>query len=1089
MKFNMFNIKGLFLFLAFFFVSNVLAQVTTPLPNAPYFSGFETAQERAGWSLINGTNPNAWTFGNAIYATGLSSSDQSALYISRDGGLTAGHNATSGYVGAYKDFQLSAGSRYRFSFEWLNPGTEGEMYVFLWFNPATAGIADATLTGTSVLSQLPYFESLPSMLRIFRQPWVEGDSIMRQSPNWAPASFDYSPPSDRIARLAFVWISNKSNQPGMPGGAIDNVQVGVVNCGVEALNNLNYRYNINTDRGEFTWNAGSVGALYDLRYYPTSDPSNVVEVSDLTEPRYSMPELTPGTYKIWTRVRCGNNVSSWKISYIRIYSRLTGCFDYTDFRTDHVVVTWGPFWGTDNHRTNLFLNERIEDFGAESAHSRITVHHDKNEIDAISGLPTIPPGYEASVRLGRAVTGSGGDGNTITYDYFVNKETALVLINYAIILENANVGGASIPHACDMQPDFAIQILDENGIPITDACGVELLTVGCPPDPIWQRGQGLWEYVPWQSFGYNLEPFIGRTLKIRIMVNGCGHGGHGGYTYFTLGCMSYEIQGQICYENIDEIPSQLQPLEAPAGFKAYRWQVRAGADVNNNSKTISTNRIFTPLDEDEEYVCFIFYGQNNCHFALYGSAAPRRVRSLFEPTIRYENCSAIVTLSNKSYTETPGGRRGEPDTFLWTFPDGSTSEIQSPAPLVFTEAGTYTVSLRAGILLDKCTATYSVQIEIPEFANTEETQIVNVCEDDLPFVYNFNGVDQFFTASEILTFNHRSIIGDCDSIVNIDLRVHQKYFEEKYILCQNLEESYYWNGEYLTESGDYTKSLVNIHGCDSIVTLSLRVFGALIVELADIQEICHGDVDFFELDYTILSADFTSYSVEFDERAKANGFTDRSAVPRPPIISPVRIDIPQQAMPNTYTGNLIFFDENIDCTEIPFSLEIPFSVTISYPTDIVSQRWNNLLFLHNRQYNGGYDFFAYQWYKNNEPIFGATKSYLNIAEGLDMSAEYRAAITRVGDDFSVFTCPISPYWVENVTLTLVSNVTHVGGSFQFKSSESGRAFIYSLDGILISEQPIHEGENQLKAPLRAGYYLLKITMDDQQTKTYQVYVM
>jgi hypothetical protein len=148
------------------------------------------------------------------------------------------------------------------------------------------------------------------------------------------------------------------------------------------------------------------------------------------------------------------------------------------------------------------------------------------------------------------------------------------------------------------------------------------------------------------------------------------------------------------------------------------------------------------------------------------------------------------------------------------------------------------------------------------------------------------------------------------------------------------------------------------------------------------------------------------------------------------------------------------------------------------------------LFLHNAHHNGGYDFSSYQWYKNGEPIVGATRSYLHFAEGLDMSAEYKVAIVRAGDDVSVFTCPVSPHWVENVTLTLVSNVTQIGGSFQLNSSESGRALIYSLSGVLITEQPVYEGENQLKAPLQVGYYLLKITMDnDQETRTYQVYVM
>ena len=111
---SLLKIKGLALLFPFLLVSNTFAQ-TVILPNAPYFNGFETPAERAGWTLINNANPNvnpnAWVFGNAIYADGLNSGDNTALYISRDGGATAGHTAHPGFVTAYKDFVLGANRR------------------------------------------------------------------------------------------------------------------------------------------------------------------------------------------------------------------------------------------------------------------------------------------------------------------------------------------------------------------------------------------------------------------------------------------------------------------------------------------------------------------------------------------------------------------------------------------------------------------------------------------------------------------------------------------------------------------------------------------------------------------------------------------------------------------------------------------------------------------------------------------------------------------------------------------------------------------------------------------------------------------
>lgn len=54
----------------------------------------------------------------------------------------------------------------------------------------------------------------------------------------------------------------------------------------------------------------------------------------------------------------------------------------------------------------------------------------------------------------------------------------------------------------------------------------------------------------------------------------------------------------------------------------------------------------------------------------------------------------------------------------------------------------------------------------------------------------------------------------------------------------------------------------------------------------------------------------------------------------------------------------------------------------------IAQRWNDVLFVMNKDYNGGYDFVAYQWYKNGEKIEGATQAYLFIQEGLQPGDVY-----------------------------------------------------------------------------------------------------
>ena len=62
--------------------------------------------------------------------------------------------------------------------------------------------------------------------------------------------------------------------------------------------------------------------------------------------------------------------------------------------------------------------------------------------------------------------------------------------------------------------------------------------------------------------------------------------------------------------------------------------------------------------------------------------------------------------------------------------------------------------------------------------------------------------------------------GCCDSTVVLNLHLHD---HERYWLTVLATDSYLWNGRLYTESGSYTDSLKNMHGCDSVVTLYLTI--------------------------------------------------------------------------------------------------------------------------------------------------------------------------------------------------------------------------------------------------------------------------
>ena len=60
----------------------------------------------------------------------------------------------------------------------------------------------------------------------------------------------------------------------------------------------------------------------------------------------------------------------------------------------------------------------------------------------------------------------------------------------------------------------------------------------------------------------------------------------------------------------------------------------------------------------------------------------------------------------------------------------------------------------------------------------------------------------------------------CDSMVILYLVVYRHWYKEETVFAC---EQYIWEGDTLTESGDYVKDLTSSHGCDSTVTLHLSI--------------------------------------------------------------------------------------------------------------------------------------------------------------------------------------------------------------------------------------------------------------------------
>ncbi len=149
-----------------------------------------------------------------------------------------------------------------------------------------------------------------------------------------------------------------------------------------------------------------------------------------------------------------------------------------------------------------------------------------------------------------------------------------------------------------------------------------------------------------------------------------------------------------------------------------------------------------------------------------------------------------------------------------------------------TTAGTYTHTLQS---VNHCDSIITLTLTVNPVFNTPMTH--TMCDGDS---YDFFG--QTLTAAGTYTHTLQSVLG-CDSVITLTLTVNPTYnLVYDLEICEG--ESLDFNGEVITEAGTYTQTSQTLNGCDSIVSIVLTVNPVYNTPVS--EEICEGDsYDFF----------------------------------------------------------------------------------------------------------------------------------------------------------------------------------------------------------------------------------------------------
>lgn len=168
------------------------------------------------------------------------------------------------------------------------------------------------------------------------------------------------------------------------------------------------------------------------------------------------------------------------------------------------------------------------------------------------------------------------------------------------------------------------------------------------------------------------------------------------------------------------------------------------------------------------------------------------------------------------------------------------------------------------------------------------------------------------------------------------------------------------------------------------------------------QHIC--PTNSLTIDYEKIKGDIKSV------RFVVPGYVDDTIVMSNANTRTGSVMLPTEAItkPGIYKGQIIV--EDLFCETKTYTIDI----AVYYPEDIVKYKFNNVLAVYNSGYGGndGYSFKAYQWYRNYQPIEGATSSVLYLGDGVtfEIGDQVYVELTNLSG-LTLPSCPLTIYSV------------------------------------------------------------------------------
>ncbi len=1001
----------------FLFCSYAYAQNPVQI-SVPYSMGFELedSAKLSQWRLNDGADlsicKERWVIGTSVKTEGKRS-----LYISYDEGATCTFDTVWNTSYAYFDFTIPSG-QYELSFDWRCLGGD-ETYMC-----AAVGIAKQ-MTSMDCNYERAEF---PDYIQSFAE---SGYRVMRGCSRWQHVSVPFASNGTRVYRLYFAW-RNKNRDSKLPNpvsACVDNIQITTRNCAKPA----NLEAEVVGDSVVVTWTGTSAQYCIEYRRYGREKWSVQTGIRD---ERFVIEGLDEGAYDIRVRGVC-NDVDTSAYTYrtsFGVYYPDRHCINYVDLHGEDVVATYGTF-------SNPYANIGVYDtaFTDDPKYWRHTINWDPDEYDPRTGgrLKIVPEEEVASVRLGN--WNVGAEGESLSFFYTVDGENAsILLLKYAVVLEDPNHGPADQPH-------FNLEILDEWGNLIDYTCGTADFYADSQR-PGWNTfGSVTWK--DWTTIGLNLDAYDGERLEVRLTTRDCNWSGHFGYAYFTMGCAAAKIVSTSCGDDAQ------MSIAAPSGF-AYEWFDKYDNPVPDSIKSEDGRTLLIDPSDTTTYRCHLTYiEEETCGFDLYSSARPRFPIAEFEWQYEPANCQNRVKFINKSHIMTKFNNVTEHhydqpcDEYEWDFGNGQVGSEKNPVVIFPNKGGFFNVVLYASIAEGRCVKDTSLIIFLPSIGDKELRIDTTICEGGyIVFGPQYAGEEREYV-------NVWKTSAGCDSTVYLNLHLSPQSTEQlpDTTICAEIPLTIDGQTYKSHESGKFYRFYTNQYGCDSTLWMNVTVLDPILPEITvrEMSDSPNSGAIF------IGGAGFDYYTVDGGEPQTADSITGLNG--------------------GFYV--LEFFND-FGCSVVREA-----AVSVCMP-GWVYQRWGDVLSLKNAEAldtdSATHIFTDFQWYKNNEAIAGANLSYLYVAEGLDPADSYYLEMTRVSNGEKLTTCPFRPTAVEDQKVVYVyPSPVQVGGTLTVKVSEAASLTIVNMFGDIALTQALSEGTNSIAMEVPAGIYVVQVQIGSE----------